>query len=130
MRQVPTHHSHSASLVSRIDFSSQTPAELTRMSRRPKPLDRLGDEAVAVGDHGDVAEHDRVLARVAVASRARAAARAATACVLGRVPAADGDAHALLREPVDDRLAEARGAAGDEGHLAVQSAHRSSYWAA
>ena len=75
------HHSHSASLVSRIDFSSQTPAELTRMSRRPKramvPATRRSQSATTLTSPSAVA--NSALWR---ALSERTAARSATDCVL------------------------------------------------
>ncbi len=91
--------------------------------------ERLSDQAVAVGDDGDVAEHDRVRKLVPVLARAGGRLRG-DVLRLRRVPAADGHAHTLLREPIDDGLTEARGASRDEGHFAVKSAHDASYWAA
>ena len=80
LRQVPTHHSHSASLVSRMDFSSQTPAELTRMSRPPKrstvSATRRSQSATA-----ETSPSTTACSRSCPCSRERAAARAATACV-------------------------------------------------
>ena len=123
LRQMPTHHSHSASLVSRMDFSSQTPAELTRMSR---PSNRSTVSATRRSQSATTETSPSTtacIALVAVLARARGRPRGDGPRPL-LVPAADGDAHAFFREPEDDRLAEARGAAGDKGHLAVQSAHR------
>ena len=121
--------SYSSSLISVVGFSIQMPAELTRMSRWPW----RATVSATRRSHSATTETSPSTTECSLAwpfARARAAAASRHGLRPGRVPAADGHAHALLREAIDDGLAEARGAAGDEGHLAVQSAHVSSYWAA
>ena len=73
--------SYSSSLVSVVGFSIQMPAELTRMSRPPRrstaSATRRSQSATA-----ETSPSTTACSRSCPCSRERAAARAATACVL------------------------------------------------
>ena len=109
LRQVSRQSSQSASVISRVGFSSQMPALPTRMSRLAEAGHRLLHHTSAVGDPAHVAG-DRSDALAGAGALGHGAA-------LGLVAAADHDAAPFGNEALHACLADARRTAGHQGDL-------------